>query len=93
MAVKISKQLKAQGVTVRAGEGAWAQWGGEYGDVVIAFCRSDARPGLDWSPLYPASRVTGDSYQPYHSRTEWAEAANASMSADANSNFRRQSSY
>ena len=86
--MKISKHLQAHG-KVRAGEGAWAKWGGEYGDVVIAYVRSDKCPGPDWSPLYPASRVTGDSYQPYLSRTAWVESANASMASEANSNFRR----
>jgi hypothetical protein len=88
--MKVSKQVKAQGIVVRAGEGAWVQWGGEYDSVVTAFVRSDERPGPDWSPLYPASRVSGDSYQPYTSGSAWAKAANALMAAEANGNFQRR---
>ena len=87
--MKVSKQVKGR---VRAGEGAWARWGGNDGDTVVAFQRSYDRPNEEgWAPLYPASRVMGDSYRPYLTCTPWAEAANAAMSAEANANFRRRS--
>lgn len=83
----------AKGVEGRAGKNAWARWGGYNGDVVVAVVRSETRPAGEWSPLYPASRVTGDSYTYYDGRTEWERAANEAMASEANSNFRRQGSY
>jgi hypothetical protein len=94
MAVKISTQLKKQGVTPRAGEGNWAKFDAFGNGVVMEFIKSNEHPGGEnWYPLYPASRVTGASYQPYRSGTEWAEFANRAMADEANSNFRRRNSY
>lgn len=86
MSVKIHPSLRR--VSPRAGRGAWVQWGGEYGDVIVAYVRGEC-PGADWSPYYPASRVTGDMYQPYDGNGEWERAANAAMKSEANANFRR----
>jgi hypothetical protein len=85
---------------VRAGKGVWAKWGGPEGKTVVAVLKSDTNPNTDeeipgegWTPLYPASRVTGDTYEYYNGRSEWEVAANAAMSSEANSNFRRGQSF
>lgn len=83
----------AKGIEGRAGKNAWVQWGGYDGTTIIAFVRSETRPGDEWSPFYPVSRVKGDTYEYYDGRSEWEQAANESMASEANSNFRRQSSY
>lgn len=83
----------AKGISGRAGKNAWARWGGYNGDTVVAFQRSETRPGEEWGPLYPASRVKGDTYYAYAGRSEWEIAANAAMASEANSNFRRGQSY
>lgn len=81
----------ARGIEVgRAGIGAWVRWGGEDGETIIAYVRSDARPaGEGWAPYYPASRVSGDSYEYYTGRSAWEIAANEAMASEANANFRR----
>jgi hypothetical protein len=86
MSVKIDPSIRSS--SPRAGRGAWVQWGGEYGNVIIAYVRGEC-PSGDWSPYYPASRVRGDSYTPYEGSDEWTKAANAAMKSEANSNFRR----
>jgi hypothetical protein len=88
MAVKFSK-----GVQGRAGKNVWVQWGGYEGTTVVALIRSETRPGGEWSPFYPASRVRGDTYEYYNGRSDWEVEANASMASEANSNFRRQGNF
>jgi hypothetical protein len=86
MSVKIDPSIRSS--NPRAGRGAWVQWGGDDGNVIIAYARGE-RPSGDWSPYYPASRVRGDSYTPYEGSGAWEQAANAAMASEANANFRR----
>ena len=41
-------------------------------------------------PIFPASRVRGDRYTPYHGRTLWQRLANKAMNERAQSNFQRK---
>ena len=52
--------------------------------------KSNSRPLGEWYPHYAASRVHGDRYMPYQGRSEWEQAANASMAEKAKSNFQRK---
>jgi hypothetical protein len=73
--------------TARAGKNVWGRcddWGN-----VVEFVKSSEWPeGDGWFAHYPASRVTGDSYEYYTGQSEWEQAANAAMASQANSNFR-----
>lgn len=58
--------------------------------------KSETRPGkgeamLEWYPAYPASRVSGHTYQPYGESTEWERMANRAMAEAAKANFQRRS--
>lgn len=51
--------------------------------------KSDTFPEGDfWFAKYPKSRVHGEMYTPYQGHSEWEQAANRGMAAEANYNFR-----
>jgi hypothetical protein len=79
-------------ITARAGKNVWGRcddWG-----QVVEFVAADEMPDGDgWFAHYPASRVRGDTYEPYAGRTAWECEANAAMASKANSNFRRREGH
>ncbi len=52
--------------------------------------KSDKRPAGDWFAHYPKSRVRGDKFTPYQGRSEWEQAANRAMAAEAQDNFSKR---
>jgi hypothetical protein len=68
--------------SMKAGKNVWINW-------ELERVKTDTRPGPDWHPCYPESRVRGDTYTPYRGTTAWEQAANAAMAEQAASNFQR----
>jgi hypothetical protein len=90
MSIKFAKGVEK----VRAGKNVWVQFDDINNDIVVAWVRSTEQPaGENWTPLYPARRVSDHQYQYYAGGSEWEQAANAAMASEANRNFRRGQSY
>lgn len=65
------------------------QWTDSDGNIVT----SEACPGEYWWPLINQRRINGATYRPYRGDSEWVQAANKFMAAQAQRNWARQNAY